>query len=335
MRPAEADGRGSRNQPSATGRDRLETCTGSPGVSRTSWTSLGLCAIAGAAWIAWSTIDGPRARVSAWPATSAADALQQTLLEKNLGRPGDPDLGARFAAINARHFAGLLPPIPVIWEPGLSKVGELADRKFVLEGMFGTAGERSVILLNPNLAEDPAALDRALCHEMVHAYLHSIGDSTTTHGPSFQTVLRRLSLEDAFEGIVASDEERERLKAWLDTESARLDAERQALQQLDAEIQRERAEVERAVSDLNARIGQANVQRGGWPPDEDAAAVTAKRDAYNQRAIDANARVERHRLDHEYFNREVARYNLMLVYPDGVDQEQLVRPRGVPPRSGG
>jgi len=303
-------------------------------VSRTLWTSLGVCAVACAAWIAWSSFDAPGVRLSARPATSPADALQETLLEKNLDRPGDPALGKRFAAINARHFAGFLPAIPVIWEPGLAKVGELADRKFTLEGMFGTAGERSVILLNPNLAEEPEALDRALCHEMVHAYLHAIGDSTTTHGPTFQTVLRRLSVEGAFKGIVASDEDRERLKAWLDAESARLDAERDALQQLDGEIQRERAGVERRVGELNQRVAEANAQRSGWPSEGDVAAVNALRDAYNQRAIEANARVERHRQDHEYFNREVARYNLMLVYPDGIDEEHVVRPRGGPPRPG-
>jgi hypothetical protein len=202
----------------------------------------------------------------------------------------------------------------VAWEPELTKVGELAGRKFTLEGMFGHLGKRTIILLTPALQNDRPALDRALCHEMVHAYLYSVGDGTTGHGPAFQTVLRRLSREGAFAGIVASDEERAALRTWLDAEGARLESERQALQQLDADIQRERAEVENSVAGLNARMNA-----GQDVSESEIAAVNARRDAYNQRATDANARVERDRRDHETLNREVARYNLMLVYPDGAD----------------
>jgi hypothetical protein len=116
-------------------------------------------------------------------------------------------------------------------------------------------------------------------------------------------VLQRLSSEGAFEGILASDADRARLRAWLDAESQRLETERLELEQLGEDIQRERAEVENA------------------PPD------AARVNAYNQRAIDGNARVERHRRELDHFNTEVARYNLMLVYPDGIDEQAMIKPK--------
>jgi hypothetical protein len=142
--------------------------------------------------------------------------------------------------------------------------------------MFGHVGTRQVILLNPRLKPDAGARTRALCHEMVHAYLFATGDTVTQHGPTFKDVLRRLSSEGAFEGIPASAEERARLRAWLDEESARLEQEREAIDTL----------------------------RSGVTPENTAA---------------FNDRVLRDQRDLAHFNIEVARYNLMIVYPDGLD----------------
>jgi poly(3-hydroxybutyrate) depolymerase len=41
-------------------------------------------------------------------------------------------------------------------------------------------------------------------------------------------------------------------------------------------------------------------------------------------AIDANTRSAHAQADRDHFNREVERYNLMLVYPDGIDQRAAV-----------
>ena len=65
------------------------------------------------------------------------------------------------------------------------------------------------------------------------------------------------------------------------------------------------------------------------PTEGEVAAVTAKRDAYNGRASSMNDRAERDRADLEHFNREIARYNLMLVYPDGLDEAALKAPKHV------
>jgi hypothetical protein len=211
----------------------------------------------------------------------------------------------------------------VLWEPRLADVGTLASQAFTLEGMFGHLGNKSVILLNPDLQKDERALERAICHEIVHAFLFSTGDTRTTHGQSFQTELGRLSVEGAFEGILATDEQRKNLRAWLDAESGRLDTERDEMNKVAAEIDAERVAVEQAVADINARSADPNSP--ARPTQEEAAAVTARRDAYNDKAMDANARAERDRADLEHFNKEVARYNLMLVYPDGVDETGLLK----------
>jgi hypothetical protein len=195
--------------------------------------------------------------------------------------------------------------------------------------MFGHLKGQSVILLNPALQADRAALARALSHEAVHAHLFATGDKTSHHGATFQSALRRLADEGAFEGVVASDDDRANLRAWLDAESARLDAERIEMDRLGADLDRERADVERALNELNARATEASVQRQGGPTEGEVAAVTAKRDAYNGRASSMNDRAERDRADLEHFNREIARYNLMLVYPDGLDEAALKAPKHV------
>jgi phage FluMu protein Com len=292
------------------------------------WIFGAVVAIVALAGIAWSASGLFSPSAPARPPASPVEALQQELLRKNLDRPGDPLLAAQYQSINAKHFSGALPAMPVLWEPELARVGELAGRKYNLEGMFGHVGRRMAILLNPDLQRDRAALTRALCHEMVHAYLHVTGDRSTQHGPAFQAVLQRLSDERAFEGVVATDDDRARLRAWIEAEDARLQRERQELQQLDREIQRERAEVEAAMADLNNRINAANARGAGWPTRAETAAVEARRDAYNTRALDANTRLERNRADHEAFRRQVERYNLMLVYPDGVDEAAAINPGG-------
>jgi hypothetical protein len=163
---------------------------------------------------------------------------------------------------------------------------------------------------------------------MVHAYLSGIGDSSTNHGPAFQNLLERLAREGAFVGIPASDAERARLRAWLDEESARLDFERQDMGRAGAEIDQERAAIEAAFADVDARLAAARAGTGPWPGADEARALSARRDAYNERAVAANARAQANRADLDHFNKEVERYNLMLVYPDGIEEQSLIKPKG-------
>jgi len=299
------------------------------------WTTIGAVALAAVGWGVWAAFGQSHARAAATAAADPVEARQQEILRQDIDRPGDPILDGLFQTINAGHFSGALPPIPVFWEPRLNEVGALAARTFTLEGMFGHIGRRTAILLNTGLQSDSRALARALCHEMVHAYLFTTGDTTTNHGPAFQAVLRRLSDEGAFEGIVATDADRANLRAWLDAESERLDAERGEMNRVGGDVERERAEIERALADLNARVTTANAQGSGWPSASEVEAVTARRNGYNQNASDANARAVRDQADLDEFNRQVARYNLMLSYPDGLDEESLVKPKAGAPRPGG
>jgi hypothetical protein len=263
------------------------------------WTLVTAMALGTAGWAGWIAVTS---RVDATTASKApADARQEEILRGAIDRPGDRQLGQMYQSINIRHFGGTLPPMRVVWEPRLEEVGALAGDAFTLEGMFGRVDDRTIILLHPKLQTDPRALERALCHEMVHVSLFAAGDSASDHGPRFQAVLKRLADEGAFVGVVASDEEREQLRVWLDTESARLERERTELERLGSEIAQERIEVERllAASDTS----------------EDA---EARRDAYNLRAADANDRADRYRQSLAEFDKQTARYNLMVVYPDGL-----------------
>jgi hypothetical protein len=221
----------------------------------------GGCLLIVAVCAGWFVYGTPAARASAAAAANPADARQQEILKQNLDLPGDPELGSLYHDINVKHFAGALPVMPVRWEPALGTIGAHADPPYTLEGMFGRGGRRTIILLNPAVRETLGSLERALCHEMVHAYLFARGDSATTHGTQFKAELKRLADAGAFEGIAASDEEKASLKAWLDAESAR--------------IHSEQADVESV----------------------------------------------------EHFNHEVARYNLMIVYPDGFDEVPVTQPK--------
>jgi hypothetical protein len=249
---------------------------------------------------------------AASPPASPAEARQQQLLSANTGQPGDPDLGARFQAINRQHFDGTLPAIPVRWEPGLAEVGALMGQGITLQGMFGRAGRHDVILLNPVVKDDPRALDRALCHEMVHAYLFSIGEEHAAHGPAFQAILQRLSIEHAFEGIAADGAAKAELRAWLDAESQRIDADHREIDDLDRTMRDDGEVLNRDIAAFNARADR---------PLEEAQALDARRDAFAER-------LDRARDEREHFNAEVARYNLMMAYPDGLDESAVVAPKG-------
>lgn len=270
-------------------------------------------AVSWGAWLRLSVEDAP-----ARPPASPVEALQQEILRAAIGQPGDASLGAIYQALNSRHFAAALPVMPVRWEARLNEATPLASRSFTLEGMFGRAGDKMMILLHPRLKDDRAALDRTLSHEMVHAHLSVTGDTGPEHGPAFQAVLKRLSDEGAFEGVVATDEERRLLRAWLDAESARLVADQDAMASRGRELDRERTELEQAIRAATP-LDQARVD-----------ALNARQASYNSNAIGANDEVRRHQQAVAFLNREIDRYNLMLSYPDGMDEAAMFTPASRP-----
>jgi hypothetical protein len=268
----------------------------------------------------------PTPRQSTEVPASAADQRQEEILKLAIDQPPDPALGRAFSDMNARHFGGLLPSMPVVWEPRLAQVGSLSPEAFTLEGMFGHIGDRSVILLNPGLARDQDALRRALSHEMVHAYLYTIGDASADHGPAFQATLRRLADEGAFAGIVATERERESLRAWLEAESARLDGEGADTRRLSETLAHDAREIEQLHAALQVR---ARTTPSTGMPGIDAAVEdwTRRRDAHNLRVDELRARTDRNQNDRVAFNEQIERYNLMLSYPDGLEKRDVIAHR--------
>jgi len=171
---------------------------------------------------------GPRqpAAAAVPKATDPAESWRQAIIAEDAGRSGDPELTQAYQEINQQYFAGGLPRIPVLWEPKLGAPGELTAGGLTQEGLAADEEGKIFILLNPVVGSDQARLRRALCHEAVHVYLYARGDMTTNHGPAFQAVLQRLLAAGAFRAISATEDEKLRLKSWLDSESHRLDADR-------------------------------------------------------------------------------------------------------------
>ncbi|HEV2247981.1 MAG TPA: SprT-like domain-containing protein [Terriglobia bacterium] len=251
--------------------------------------------------------------------------LQERIVSLDAGRLGAPRLNTEFETINAKYFASKLPAMPVLWEPKLQEVGPLVAKGFTLEGLAAGYNGRQFILINSVLRKRSRELRRTLCHEMVHEYLYTEGDTTTNHGPAFQKILRILSGEGAFEGKWASASEKTRLTSWLHMQAGRLEAEKASLVETRKIMEDERATLNSQSADLNARIATANDQQSGWPSDQEADSFKSRREALNQQADEFNVRVEEYSQNVVQFNHEVNRFNLMMAYPDGLDEESAVQ----------
>jgi len=208
------------------------------------------------------------------------------LLRQNETRASEPELAEAYDTINARYFDSRLPPVRIRWEEQLEEIGALIADGFRLEGL--TNGK--VILLHPRLEDDARQFKAVLCHEMVHVDLRG---RPAAHGPEFQARLRELADRGAFEGIVATDEEKQALKETVDRRSNRLSYEL-------SELRQQRSRLETDAPSLSPEVLQ-------------------------DRTWEFNRRVRRHNEDAEAFNRMVEQYNLMITYPDGLDRERLTR----------
>ena len=110
----------------------------------------------------------------------------------------------------------------------------------------------------------------------------------------------------------------------MNDEADRLYREDAELAGLLENLNREHVAQEEAVRQINARIADANGQQSGGPFQEEIRAMQAKSDLLNQRASDFNARAARNHDAKDEFNRRALRYNLMMSYPDGLDEESLI-----------
>jgi len=272
------------------------------------------------------------------PEPTPAELNERKITEQDAAKPGDPELTNEYQQVNAKYFDNRLPAIPVLWEPRLEDIGPLKAEGFIEKGLWTTLGDKAFILLNPRFSRDASETRRVLCHEIVHEYLYSIGDKETNHGPKFQAVLRRLSESGAFEGILASEGEKSSLRFQIAAESARLEGEsvwikreKYELDQAEDTVQREGNILEQEVYELNQRISSANEQGYGWPSDEEIESSKAKSRLHDEhvldlrgRSADFNTRVDGYNAAIAQFNRTVNRYNLMMAYPDGLNEESTM-----------
>jgi hypothetical protein len=215
---------------------------------------------------------------------SADQRTMDELMAQNETRASEPELADAYATVNAQYFENRLPPVRIRWEQGLDRIGPMIAENFRLEGL--TNGK--VILLHPALERDPRQLRAVLCHEMVHVALR---DRPQSHGAEFQSRLRSLAERGAFDGIVATDAEKQQVKAELETRAANLASELTELRAAEARIVAE--------------------------------APGLARDVLQDRSWDHNKRVRQHNEAVDEFNRLIAQYNLMITYPDGLDRERL------------
>lgn len=241
------------------------------------------------------------------------------LLRLNANLPSDPPLAEAYRTLNAQYFDGLLPIVPVRWEPRLVDVGPLIAEDFRLEGV--TNGR--VILLLPSLQGDDQQITRVLAHEMVHVALRDRPEAE--HGPAFQQLLRGLSDKGAFTGIVATDDEKQAVRRALDERTEQLTREQVELLRARAAFEAEAAAHTRQVEDLNARMTAANQRHSGWPTESERTALNAALERLQDRSWAFNGRLRRYNDSIAEFNRLVEQYNLMISYPDGLDRERVAR----------
>ena len=273
--------------------------------------------------------------------TSPAKAKEHEIIEQDAGKLGDVELGSNYQEVNEQYYGGKLPKIPVLWEPRLEEVGPLQAEGLVVHGLWARSGDSVFILVNPEARANPSELKRVLCHEIVHEYLFTLGDTHTNHGAAFKNELHRLAEAGAFEGVAASEEEKASLKSWIDWESTRLAGESAAIREEGIELDQTKETIEseknssdRELRDLNQRITIANDQGSGWPSADEMESFKARGRLLNQRVADLNervaslqARVANYNGAISRFNLSVNRYNLMMAYPDGLDEESEIQPK--------
>ena len=219
--------------------------------------------------------------------------LEEEIFESAASKSADPELGREYRQINERYFGNALPTIRVIWEPRLAEVGRMIGNNGTLNGI--TDGR--LILLNSTIRRKRDKTTATLCHEMVHVYLITAGQKDEEHGAVFQHELLRLSEQGAFKGLWAPPAERRALGSWLDGEAVRLKEEASVLADLRKDLEPQQSLDD--MTDLSGRIA------------------------------DFNERVDRKNADARRFSIERGRYELMLAYPLGLDEESVVPRRQV------
>lgn len=115
-----------------------------------------------------------------------------------------PDIKAMFHSLNAEHFNGEIPDIPVVWNTRMTTTAGYCRYSSTVGGRdrWGGASSRTLEPVRIDLSEklfrnegyDYAKVERTLVHEMVHAYLvHKYNEKG--HTPGFQSMMTRITGE--------------------------------------------------------------------------------------------------------------------------------------------
>jgi hypothetical protein len=250
---------------------------------------------------------------------SPLQVRKRAMLQAAQNEPGDAALELLSRELNVRHFAGALPSVKVNWRSDLDRL-DLGDYRLI--GM--TDGK--VILLDAALQNDEANARRTLCHEMVHVKFMAAGDRSANHDVAFQSELRRISEDGCFEAILATPEEMEALKAWVDSERERLDAARLQVSARGDAVKAAADASQRTFADLNERIRIATAAGSPAPSTDEISAAERRQADANQSILDYNAALAANQRDQAQFNEAVRRYNLMQAYPDGLAEDRAKGP---------
>jgi hypothetical protein len=268
-----------------------------------------------------TSVDSPR-RLATAPdnGVSTHDALEQEILKRDSTKVGDVDLGHSYDNLNRAYFGGQLKEVPVVWEPSLREVGPMIGAEFILKGL--TDGH--IILLNPVLRLDSNGFTSTLSHEMVHVLLLQSGQPNQGHGPIFQAELKRLLVGGAFKGIVSTPEGRSELLTFIKQESRRLDDQRARLDILEADLHRQQDGLDADIEGFNVRMSAANANQKDWPTDEERVGLERREASLRSLSADQHRRAAEFNSAMSRYNESVRRYNLMIVYPDGLDGDRAL-----------
>ncbi len=99
-------------------------------------------------------------------------------------------LAQSFRELNARHFAGLLPAVPI------RVSGRLTRRLGQLTMERATGRPLAITLARRHLAHDWREVEETLLHEMVHLW-QCVHDGTVDHGPRFRAKAREVGVTAA------------------------------------------------------------------------------------------------------------------------------------------
>ena len=108
------------------------------------------------------------------------------------------ELQAWWRELNARYFADLLPPIPIVWSPRLTSSAALfintVGPRAALLSSASVPEHRLIRLSIPLLSDQPEAEVRStLAHEMIHQWQFDIRRRRPDHGEDFRRTMTAMN----------------------------------------------------------------------------------------------------------------------------------------------